>query len=100
MMFSQHMMFAVWWVPFAAYLANINVTGTQNALMLSSMAIGCIMSPLVGMFADRFFSSEKMLSGLNLLNAVLLILSGLTNSTGLLFIFIRILLAQFFVCQL
>jgi len=42
MMLLQYMMFAVWWVPFAAYLVNINVAGCQNTLMLSSMAIGCI----------------------------------------------------------
>lgn len=88
MMLFQHMMFAVWWVPFAAYLANINIAGTQNALMLSSMAIGCMASLLVGMIANRFFSSEKILVWLNFLNAVLLILAGLTTSPGLLFVFI------------
>jgi nucleoside transporter len=88
MMLFQHMMFAVWWVPFAAYLANINITGMRNALMLSSMAIGCIISPLIGKFADRFFSSEKLLACLNFFNALLLILAGLTTNPELLFVFI------------
>lgn len=94
MMLFQHMMFAVWWVPFAAYLVNINVVGTQNALMLSSMAIGCLASPLIGMVADRYFSSEKVLAVLNFLNAILLILAGIVTNHDLLFIFL--LLAMLF----
>lgn len=88
MMLLQHMMFAVWWVPFAAYLANIHITGTQNALMVSSMAIGCMASPLIGMVADRFFPSEKVLAVLNFLNAILLILAGLVTNNSLLFTFL------------
>lgn len=86
MMLFQHMMFAVWWVPFAAYLANIDITGMQNALMLSSMAIGCMASPLIGMVADRFFSSEKVLAVLNFLNAVLMVIAGVAINHDLLFI--------------
>lgn len=62
MMFFQYMLFAVWWVPLAAYLTNMNVEGTQKALILSSMAIGCMASPVIGMVADRFFASEKVLA--------------------------------------
>ena len=40
MMFFQYMMYAVWWVPIAAYLTNIDVASTQKAFILSSMAIG------------------------------------------------------------
>jgi len=86
MMFFQHMMFAVWWVPFAAYLANINITGTQNALMLSSMAVGCMASPLIGMVADRFFSSEKVLAVLNFLNTILMLIAGTATNHDLLFL--------------
>jgi hypothetical protein len=55
MMFFQYMMFAVWWVPLAAYLTNMGLGGIQKSLVLSSMAIGCMASPLIGMVADRFF---------------------------------------------
>jgi nucleoside transporter len=94
MMFLQHMMFAVWWVPFAAYLANMNVTGTQNALMISSMAIGCMASPFIGMAADRFFPGEKLLMTLNFLNAVLMTFAGLTTNHDMLFV--SLLLAMLF----
>ena len=61
MMFFQYMMYAVWWVPLAAYLTNLDVATTQKALILSSMAIGCMASPVIGMLADRYFAGQKVL---------------------------------------
>jgi len=52
MMLLQYMMYAVWWVPLAAYLTNLEVSSTQKALILSFMAIGCMASPLVGMLVS------------------------------------------------
>ena len=76
MMLMQFMLFAVWWVPFAAYLNNMaNIEAYQISLILSSMAIGSMASPLVGLIADRYFSSEKLLAGLNLLVAFFLFLA-------------------------
>lgn len=88
MLFLQFMLFAVWWVPLAAYLTNIGVEGTQKALILSSMALGCLASPLVGSLADRYFNGEKLLSVLNLLTAVLLFFAARQNEPGLLFVFL------------
>jgi len=79
-------MYAVWWVPLAAYLTNLEVSSTEKALILSSMAIGCIASPIIGMLADRFFASQKVLLGLNIINAVMLFWAGTTNSSDILFI--------------
>jgi len=86
MMLLQYMMYAVWWVPLAAYLTNLEVGSTEKALILSSMAIGCIASPLVGMLADRFFSAQKVLAGLNIINAAMLFWAGTTNNSEILFI--------------
>lgn len=86
MMLLQYMMYAVWWVPLAAYLTNLGVSSTQKSLILSSMAIGCLASPLVGMLADRFWPAQKVLFGLNLLNAAMLFWAGTTNSPDILFI--------------
>ena len=55
MMFLQYMMFAVWWVPLAAYLANTGIEGTYKAWILSVMPLGCLLAPLVCMIADRHF---------------------------------------------
>lgn len=94
MMFLQYMMFAVWWVPLAAYLTNIGVDGVQKSLVLSSMAIGCMASPIVGMIADRYFDGQKVLAMLNFFNAIMLLLAGLTNNPDWLFVFL--LLAMLF----
>jgi nucleoside transporter len=92
MLFLQYMMYAVWWVPLAAYLTNLNVDSTEKALIISSMAIGCMASPLVGMLADRFFPAQKVLAGSNLINAAMLFLAGTTNNPD--FLFICLLLAM------
>ncbi len=86
MMFLQYMMYAVWWVPLAAYLTNLEVSSTEKAFILSSMAIGCLASPVIGMLADRFFASQKVLVGLNIINAIMLFLAGITDSSQVLFI--------------
>lgn len=86
MMLLQYMMYAVWWVPLAAYLTNLEVGGAQKALILSSMAIGCIASPVIGMLADRFFAAQKVLAGLNIINAGMLFWAGTTNNPDVLFI--------------
>lgn len=90
MMFFQYMMFAVWWVPLAAYLTNIGIDGVQKSLVLSSMAIGCMVSPMIGMVADRFFDGQKVLAALNLFTAGFLLLAGITSNPNLLFVFLMI----------
>jgi len=86
MMFFQYLMYAVWWVPLAAYLTNMDVGSTQKAFILSSMAIGCIASPIIGMVADRYFSGQKVLFVLNVLNSLLLFWAANTNNPDLLFV--------------
>jgi nucleoside transporter len=43
-------------------------------------------SPIIGMLADRFFAAQKVLSTLNIINAVMLFLAGTTNNSNILFI--------------
>jgi len=86
MMFFQYLMYAVWWVPLAAYLTNMNVASTQKAFILSSMAIGCIASPIIGMLADRYFPGQKVLFVLNVLNSLLLLWAANTSNPDLLFV--------------
>ena len=90
MLFLQYLMFAVWWVPLAAYLTNLDVGSTQKALILSSMAIGCLASPLVGMLADRFWPAQYVLAGLNLITAAMLMLAGTVNDPNILFVFLLV----------
>jgi len=45
----------------AAYLTNMDVGNMQKSFILSSMAIGFIASPIIGMIADRYFAAQKVL---------------------------------------
>lgn len=90
MMFFQYMMFAVWWVPLAAYLTQMDIGSTQKALILSSMALGCLVSPLTGMLADRYFQGQYVLAFTNFVNAALLALAATTSNPNLLFLFLLV----------
>jgi len=94
MMFLQFMMFAVWYVPLAAYMGKLGMSGTQMAWILSSMALGCLASPVIGMIADRHFASQKVLAVLNLLCAVLLFFAA--QQTTLTVLFVTLLIAMLF----
>ena len=75
MMLMQYFIFAVWWVPFAAYLGNsLQLEPLQAAFILCAMAIGSMASPFIGFIADRRFPAQKVLMALNLLTAALLFL--------------------------
>jgi len=86
MMFLQFMLIAVFWQPLAAYLSKLGLSSTQMAWTLSSMAIGCLVSPIIGMIADRHFASEKVLFVLNLLGAVLLFIAASQQGATLVFV--------------
>jgi len=84
MMFLQYLMFAVWWVPLAAWLTNLQIDGNAKAWILSVMPLGCLIAPILCMVADRHFASQKVLMVLNLGCAVLFLLGALqTNATAL-----------------
>lgn len=74
MMFLQYAIHAVWIVPLSQYLGKtLDFTGTQIHWVGSTAAIGCLVAPIfVGMIADRFFASQRMLGLLNLVGAGLL----------------------------
>ena len=76
MMFMQYMLYAVWWVPLAAYLKSLpNLDAWQITLILCSSAIGSIAAPFAGVVADRHVNAEKLLAILNLLVGVFLLLA-------------------------
>ncbi|MBW8034467.1 MAG: nucleoside permease, partial [Planctomycetes bacterium] len=90
MMFLQFMLFAVWWVPLAAYLGNIGIEGNFKSLILSTMAFGCLASPIIGMIADRHFASQKVLATLNIVCAIFLFLAAIQTSPVALFVLLLI----------
>ena len=90
MMFLQYMMLAVWWIPLAAYLANMGLSRNLTALILSSMAFGSVVSPMVGMLADRYFKGQYILAFSNLVVGFMLIFTGNTQNSIWLFVFLLV----------
>jgi len=86
MMFLQYMLIAVWFVQLTAYVKKLGMGGLEMALIGSSMALGCLASPLIGMIADRNFSSERVLAFLNLATGALLLASTQVTESFLLFL--------------
>jgi len=86
MMFLQYLMYAVWWVPMAAYLKNLEVPSTYQAWILSVMPLGSLASPVISMVADRHFSSQKVLTALNLGCALFFFLGALQTRPEWMFV--------------
>jgi len=88
MMFLQFMLFAVWWVPLAAYLQELKVSGSLVANIFNTMAFGCMAAPIIGMIADRHFASQKVLAILNIVCSVFLFLAAMQTTPVYLFVFL------------
>jgi nucleoside transporter len=86
MMFLQYMMFAVWFVPLSAYLANMEIVGAYKAWIMSVMPLGCMVAPLFCMVADRHFASQKVLIVLNFACAVLFFIGARQTSPPMIFV--------------
>ncbi len=78
MMFLQFAINGIWSIPLVTCLTQRGYSESDTALVYTTFAWGAIVAPLfVGMIADRFFASEKILAVLNLSGGVLLGLSTL-----------------------
>jgi nucleoside transporter len=78
MMFIQYFIYGAWLVTLGTFLGHsLGATGTQVGLAYMMPAIAAMLSPfIVGMIADRFFATERVLAALHLVGAVLLYLAS------------------------
>ena len=74
MMFLNYAIWGAWYVTISTYLtATLKFSGVEAGAVFGTTALACMISPFfVGLIADRFFATEKVLAVLHLVGAVLL----------------------------
>ncbi|SRR5579871_86000 len=73
MMFLEFAVWGAWFVVLGNYLEALHFSKTQVGTMYSLIPLGAILSTMfVGQFADRYFSSERLMAVLHLAGAGLL----------------------------
>lgn len=84
MMFVQYFIYGSWLVTLGTFLGTaLKASGTEIGFMYSLPAMAAIVSPfLVGMIADRFFATQKVLACLHLAGAGLLYLATTQGSVA------------------
>jgi len=88
MMFLEFFVWGAWFVTTSTYLSNtLHFDGTQVAAVYGAVAIAAVVSPFfVGMVADRFFATERILAILHLLGGVLLWWASTVHTFSLFYI--------------
>jgi nucleoside transporter len=74
MMFLNYVVWGAWYVTLSTYLTStLHFTGTQAGAVFGTTALASMISPFfVGLIADRFFSTERVLAVLHFAGAILL----------------------------
>ncbi|WP_262690184.1 nucleoside permease [Kordiimonas aestuarii] len=81
MMFLQFFIWGAWFVTLGTYLAAVGFSGAEIGTAYLTNNIGAIIAPFfIGLIADRFFASEKIMAVLHIVGGVTLyMVSGMAE---------------------
>src|SRR3954462_6059677 len=84
MMFLEYVVWGSWYVTITTYLTTtLHFTGTPAGAVFGTASVASLVSPFfVGLVADRFFATERVMAVLYLLGAVLMYLVTQVQSFG------------------
>ena len=86
MMFLEYFIWGAWYVTLGTWLSTtLHYSGQQVGIMAGATAVGAMIAPFfVGVVADRFFATQKVLAVLHLAGGLLLLqASRMTGFGGL-----------------
>jgi nucleoside transporter len=72
-MFLQYFIWSSWYMTLGSYLSTLNFSGMEIGACYGAFAWGAILSPfIVGLIADRFFASEKIIAVLGIVGGLVM----------------------------